>query len=139
MTIDRDLVDFNLVYGQASDLAKGFPDSQFKTLASLFVVIGWLLTAATAQMFIRSHAVLAVPATFALFTMLIVFKAIWIVGYYHRANALHARLLAIADAQALSRETVEIFKVTPLVPITFFVVNLVTCVAIMAIVGLICA
>lgn len=139
MTVDRDLVEFNLVYGQAVELAKGFPDSQFKTLASLFVVIGWLLTAATAQAFIKAHASLALPGTIALFTLLIVFKGIWIAGYYERANTLHGRLATIANAQKLSMDTVETFKVTPLVPVTFFVVDLVTCIAIMTIVGLICA
>ena len=139
MAESRDLAEFNLVYGQADSLVKGFPEAQFKTVAALFVIIGWLLTANTAQAFIRSHASVLLPATIAAMAMLVLFKALWIYGYYRRVQVLHSRLILLGRAQGFSLETVDVFSAGPVVPVTFFLVNAVVCASIVCVVRLICA
>ena len=139
MPTQRDLTEFNLLYAQASDLAKGFPEAQFKTIAALFVVVGWLLTASTAQAFIRSHAALLLPATVFAFSLLALFKALWIYAYCKKSEALYARLSTLARAEGLSVDTVEVFRVGRLVPLTFFAINVVVCASVIVIVWLVCA
>ena len=139
MAESRDLVEFNLVCGQADSLAKGFPEAQFKTVAALFVIVGWLLTASTAQTFIRSHAAILLPATVLAMAALICFKAVWIFGYYSRARKLHSRLVLLARAQGLAPEAVEALCVGPTIPLTFFMINAIVCASIVVVVWLICA
>lgn len=137
--VARDLAEFNLVYGQAVERAKGFPEAQFKTVAALLVIDGWLLTATTAQDFIRAHAWLLLPATVVAFVLLIAFKGLWIAAYQRRSKSLHARLVALAREGGLSIETVSMFDEGPLLPVSFFVVNVLACASVIVIVGLICA
>ena len=59
----RESTEFDLLYAQASEMSRSLPESQFKTIASILLVIGWLITASTAQEFIRANAAVVVPAT----------------------------------------------------------------------------
>lgn len=136
--LPRDLAEFNLVYGQAVERAKGFPEAQFKTVAALLVIDGWLLTASTAQDFIRAHAGIVLPATVMAFALLIAFKALWISAHQRRSKDLHARLVVLATEGGLSVETVSIFDDGVLQPVSFFIVNVLACLSVIAIVWLIC-
>lgn len=133
----RDLTEFNLAYGQAVEAAKSFPEAQFKTLASVFVIIGWLVTASTAQQFVHANAYLALLATaFALF-MLVFFKAIWIRQHYKRSVALFKLLERLAAEQEISSEILAPFKPHPLVPATLFTLNAVACTACLVVLWLV--
>lgn len=133
----RESTEFDLLYSQASEMNKSLPESQFKTIASIFVIIGWLLTASSAQQVIRANATFIVPATVVAFSMFVLFKGLWIYMHFKRASILHARLVRLADTQGLSAAVVDSFRPHPLVLTTFFLVNLVVCLAAVAIVWLI--
>ena len=135
----RESTEFDLLYAQAGEMSRSLPESQFRTIASLLVVIGWLITASTAQEFIRANAAVVVPATVLAFSLFALFKGVWIYLHVKRANLLYARLVRLAQAQGLSVDVVDSFKPHPLVPATFFVVNLVVCLAAVVAVCLIAA
>ena len=138
MSDAKDLTEFKLVYERASKLAEDLPDAQFKTVASLLVILGWLITAETAQLFIRAHRAVTLPATVLAVTLFIVFKAVWIGSHYARTRTLYARLTVLAKANDLSPGTVEAFRPNLATAATLFVVNVIVCCAIAVCVALIC-
>ena len=133
----RDLTEFNLLYTQATEMAKAFPESQFKTIASILVIIGWLVTASTAQQFIHANAAAAIPATIFAFSTFVLFKALWIRLHFKRCQALYAQLLRLVESQELSPTVIETLKPHPLIPLTFFAVNLIVCSAAVVVVWLV--
>lgn len=138
MSDARDLTEFKLVYDRAAELARDLPDAQFKTVASLLVIMGWLITADTAQSFIRLHRVVTLPATVLAVTLFVVFKALWIGSHYARTRTLHARLTALAKANHLSPETVDAFRPNLVIAATLFFINVLVCGAVAVCVALIC-
>ena len=129
--------DFNLLYGQASDLLKNLPEFQFKTIAAVVVIIGWLVTSEGARTFVRSVADIAVPANTIAFVLLFIFKVIWIVGYYRRLRSVYRRLVGLAPAVGVSQETLAVFDLSPVLPVTYVVMNGILCAAAVTVVWLI--
>jgi len=119
--------DFDALYGQATELAKAFPEYQFKTVTAMLVVIGWLVSSETAQKFIRDHADAALPWGTAAFLLLAILKAVWIYGHVKRLDKLHKRLLELAPAHSLSPEGLEQLNIGRVLPATYLLVNTVLC------------
>ena len=130
--------DFDALYGQAIELSKAFPDHQFKTVTAMLVVIGWLVSSETAQKFICRHSGTALPLGIAAFGLLVVLKAVWIHGHYHRVNELHARLVRLAPSQSLTAESVAQLKIGKVLPLTYLLVNAVLCAVGATVLWLVC-
>jgi hypothetical protein len=131
--------EFDLVYAQAVDLFKAFPEYEFKTVAALTVIIGWLVTSDGAQAFIKTHAAVTLPGTELAFGLLIVLKSIWILGHYRRMNRMHCHLVGLAKSNELPPSAVEMLRLGPILPITYFLVNVVLSTVAIAVVWLICS
>lgn len=130
--------EFDLVYLQATELLKAFPDFQFKTVTALLVIIGWLVTSEGAQKFIHLNAATTLPATLATFALLVAFKFVWIIGHFRRMRELYAQLTILASEQGVSINCIAGLRLSPLLPATYLVVNILLCVAVVAVVWLIC-
>jgi len=130
--------DFDLVYSQATELFKAFPEFQFKTVTALLVIIGWLVTSDGAQKFINVNAVVTLPATIVAFAFLVAFKFVWIIGHYKRMRELYAQLSMLAPAQGVSVESIATLRLSPVLPATYLVVNILLCLAAVTVVWLIC-
>jgi hypothetical protein len=130
--------EFELVYGQATDLLKSFPDFQFKTITAIVIIIGWLVTSESAQRFIHSHSSIAMPATVLAFGTLVVFKFIWILGYYRQLRSTYRHLVELASNAGIRSETLAIFRLTPVLPVTYLVIHIILNAAAITVVWLIC-
>jgi len=130
--------EFDLLYSQATELFKAFPEFQFKTVTALLVIIGWLVTSEGAQRFISHNSVVALPATVIAFALLIAFKFLWIIGHYRRMAAMHRRLVELAPSKGLPPESVSVLRLGPVLPISYLVVNVLLCLAAVTVVWLIC-
>lgn len=131
--------DFDVLYSQAIDLAKAFPEFQFKTVTAMLVVLGWMISSETAQLFIRSHAHIALPLGTAAFALLACLKAVWISGHYKRMKAMHERLVQLAPAHALSAESLAQIGFGRVLPVTYAFVNFVLCGAGVTVLALLCS
>lgn len=130
--------DFEVFYGQATDLAKAFPEYQFQTVAAMLVIIGWLVSSDVAQQFIALHANTALPWGIAAFVLLAVLKGIWIYRHYARMNVLYANLVRLAPGQSLSIESLAQLNIGKMLPVTYVIVNTVLCIAGSVVLWLIC-
>lgn len=130
--------EFSLIYEQAKECFKAFPEYQFKTVSAILIIIGWLLTATSAQIFIAQHSTVTLPATLFAFCMLMFFKFVWILGHYQQMRRLHERLVGLAKSEGFSSETVEVFKLSAVLPATYLMVNVLLCSAVIVVVWMIC-
>ena len=130
--------EFDLLYAQATEAAKAFPEYQFKTVAAMSVIIGWLITSDGAQKFIKLHASVTLPGAMLAFGLLIGLKVIWILGHQGRMNDMHARLAKLATTEGVSPSVLDFMRPGRLLPATYLLVNVVLSVVGMAIVWLIC-
>lgn len=131
-------LEFDLLYSQASELFKAFPEFQFKTVTALLVIIGWLVTSGGAQTFIHDNAAVALPSAIVAFGLLIAFKFVWVIGHYRRIRDMHGRLVALAPIKGLSVESVAVFDMRPVLPVTYLVVNVLLSSAALTVIWLIC-
>jgi hypothetical protein len=130
--------DFDVLYSQAIELFKAFPEYQFKTVTAMLVIIGWLISSETAQKFIRLHPDTALPWGIAAFSLLAVLKGVWVYGHYNRINLLHARLVQLAPSQSLSAESLAQLKIGKVLPLTYVLVNAMLCAAGSVVLWLVC-
>jgi hypothetical protein len=130
--------EFDIIYSQAENLLKTFPEYQFKTITAMIIVIGWLLTAETAQIFIRANADIVVPATAVTFTVLAVFKILWIKLHVGKIQLSYLRLKVLAEKLGLSDDSIDIFNIGSVITYTYFVINTLMSVAVFVTVYLIC-
>ena len=130
--------EFDIIYSQAENLLKTFPEYQFKTITAMIIVIGWLLTAETAQLFIRANADVVLPATAVTFTVLAVFKVLWIKLHVGKIKLSYLRLKVLAEKLGLSNDSIDLFNLGSVITYTYFVINTLMSVAVFVTVYLIC-
>jgi hypothetical protein len=130
--------EFDLLYTQAIEVAKAFPEYQFKTVAAMSIIIGWLITSEGAQKFIKVHASVTLPGAMLAFGLLIGLKFIWILGHQRRMNHMYARLVKLAATEGVSPSALDFIPLGKLLPATYIIVNVVLSVVGMVIVWLIC-
>ena len=130
--------EFDLIYQQALEANKSFPEYQFKTVSALLIIIGWLLSSTTAQTFIKQNCEITLLGSILAFALLIVFKIIWVSRHYNITKNTHKKLLGYAKRDNLDIEAIEIFKVGPVLPITYTVVNIILSSIAITIVWIIC-
>ena len=130
--------EFDIIYSQAENLLKTFPEYQFKTVTAMIIVIGWLLTAETAQLFIRANADVVLPATAVTFTVLAVFKVLWIKLHVGKIKLSYLRLKVLAEKLGLSNDSIDLFNLGSVITYTYFVINTLMSVAVFVTVYLIC-
>ena len=138
MPTSNSSLEFDLLYSQATELFKAFPEFQFKTVTALLVIIGWLVTSSGAQTFIHDNSAVALPSSIIAFSLLIIFKFVWIHGHYRRMRETHRRLVALAPLKGVSVESVAVFDLRPVLPATYLVVNVLLSLAAVTVVWLIC-
>jgi hypothetical protein len=131
--------EFEIIYSQAENLLKTFPEYQFKTVTAMIIVIGWLLTAETAQIFIRANVEVVLPATAFTFTVLAVFKILWIKLHVGKIKLSYLRLKILSEKLGLSNDSIDIFNLGSVITYTYFVINTLMSVAVFVTVYLICA
>lgn len=134
----KKILEFDLMYSQLNDLSKAFPEFQFKTVTALLLIIGWLVTSVSAQGFIKLNATVTFPATIIAFSLLVVFKSIWIVGHYRRIRVLHNKIETIALENDLAVESVSALRLGIILPVTYFAINVLLSTAVVVTVWLIC-
>lgn len=130
--------EFEIIYSQAENLLRTLPEYQFKTAAALIIIIGWLLTAETAQTFIHSNASTVLPATAFAFGVLAIFKIFWIRMHVNKINVCYSHLLQLATELGLSTASIDIFKLNPVITYTYYFINTLMSLAIFVTVYLIC-
>ncbi len=138
MAADVPKSEFDLLYAQVVELTKAFPEFQFKTVATLSVIIGWLITSEGAQAFVKTHEVVTLPGSMLAFGVLIVLKFIWIVGHKRRIDQMHARLVLLAPGAELPPTALDFLRLGPVLPATYIVVNVIMSAVGMVVVWLIC-
>jgi hypothetical protein len=138
MAASNSSLEFDLLYSQATELFKAFPEFQFKTVTALLVIIGWLVTSGGAQTFIHDNSAVALPSSVIAFGLLIIFKFVWIIGHYRRMREMHRRLIALAPMKGVSVESVAVFDLRPVLPATYLVVNILLSSAAVTVIWLIC-
>lgn len=121
--------DFDALYGQALELTKAFPEYQFKTVTAMLVVIGWLISSAPAQKFIETHHQIAIPWGVAAFVLLAALKGVWIFGHARRIRSIRDRLLELAPAHDLTEQSLVQFELGRILPVSYFLVNTILCIA----------
>lgn len=131
--------DFEALYGQATELAKAFPEYQFKTVTAMLVVLGWLISSDSAQLFIRQHSDYSLPLGVFAFALLAVLKTIWIYGHVRRMQSLHVRLLQLAPLHGLTPEALSQLNLGTFLPASYVVVNVVLCAAGSVVLWLVCS
>jgi hypothetical protein len=130
--------EFDLIYSQAEQLLKTFPEYQFKTATAMIIVIGWLLTAQTAQTFIQANANVVLPATGVTFSILAGFKILWIKIHVGKINQCYLRLKSLANQLGVSNDSIDIFNLGSLITYTYIVINTLMSAAVFVTVYLIC-
>ncbi len=130
--------EFDIIYSQAENLLKTLPEYQFNTAAAMIIIIGWLLTAETAQVFIHSNAKTVLPATAFAFGILAIFKIFWVRMHVNKINLCHRRLQALSESLGLSVGSIDIFKINPVITYTYYFINALMSLAIIVTVYLIC-
>jgi len=130
--------EFEIVYSQAEILLKTFPDYQFKTVTAVVIVLGWLLTAETAQIFIRAHGDITFPATTLAFSLLTVLEFIWLRAHSNRIHNCYLKLKELIVDMGISHQCIDLFKLDKRLYLTYFAVNFLMSLAVVVTVYLIC-
>jgi hypothetical protein len=130
--------EFDLIYSQAVELTKAFPEYQFKSVTALLIIIGWLITSQGAQSFINMHASITLPGSIVAFALLLTMKFIWILGHQRRINRMHARLVTLAPSVHLPVTSLDALRLGPILPVTYLIVNVIMSVVVVVVVWLIC-
>lgn len=127
---------FDLMYAQAVELGKAFPDFQFKTVTALSVFIGWMVTSDGAQNFVAKHSDVSMAGASIAFGFLILFQFIWILGHYKLSQGIFFKLVELAAENGISDSVIDVLKPRWLLVATYLVVNLLLCSAAITTVGL---
>ena len=53
-----------------------------------------------------------------------ILQALWLYGHFKRIKTLYAHLVILAEKENISRITVNIYDLSPILPITYAIVNL---------------
>ena len=130
--------EFDIIYSQAETLLKTFPEYQFKTVTAMIIVIGWLLTAETAQIFIHANADVVLPATAFTFTVLGVFTILWTKIHVGKIQLSYVRLKVLAEKLGVSNDRIDLFNIGSLLAYTYFVINTLMASGVFVTVYLIC-
>lgn len=130
--------EFDIIYSQAETLLKTFPEYQFKTVTAMIIVIGWLLTAETAQIFIHANADVVLPATAFNFTVLGVFTILWTKIHVGKIQLSYVRLKVLAEKLGVSNDSIDLFNIGSLLAYTYFVINTLMASGVFVTVYLIC-
>jgi len=130
--------EFDIIYSQAETLLKTFPEYQFKTVTAMIIVIGWLLTAETAQIFIHANADVVLPATAFTFTVLGVFTILWTKIHVGKIQLSYVRLKVLAEKLGVSNDSIDLFNIGSLLAYTYFVINTLMASGVFVTVYLIC-
>lgn len=138
MSLELKTKEFELLYSQVNELSKALPEHQFRTATALLVIIGWIITSTGAQGFIRLNTIVVLPATLLAFGLLIAFKLYWILKHYRKSCQLQSKLEALAMEIGVSVDGVSAFRPSPVIAITYFIINVLLCLAAVITVVLIC-
>lgn len=130
--------EFTIIYSQAEVLLKTFPEYQFKTVTAVVIVLSWLLTAETAQNFIRTHADITFPATAMAFSLLTALEYIWLKAHSNRIQQSYLKLKVLIVELEMSHDCIDLFNLDKRLYITYFMVNLLMSIAVIVTVYLIC-
>lgn len=129
---------FSLIYSQAELLLKTFPEYQFKTVTAIVIVLGWLLTAETAQLFISQHAQVTFPATALAFTILTIFEYIWLKAHANKIKRSYLKLKELSVQLNLSTDCIELFNLDDRLYKTYVLLNVLLSLSVVTTVYLIC-
>ncbi|TQV65836.1 hypothetical protein FKG94_27920 [Exilibacterium tricleocarpae] len=126
--------EFEILENQARDLYKAFPELEFRTIAAFTLIIGWLLTAEHAQSFILNNAFISkLSASFAFGSFAIV-QAIFLRGHYLNLSRVCSALEAVAKENGYSLVIVNTYRVSSFLPISYALINVLFCLAIVTLV-----
>ena len=85
---------FEMLYATLQQFHSGLIEFEFKHGAFLFLILGWLLTADKAQLFLQSHP----PVRCLLMLSIVgltVFHAYWVYRHYRSSTAVHRLLCSL--------------------------------------------
>ncbi|OED41909.1 hypothetical protein AB833_08730 [Chromatiales bacterium (ex Bugula neritina AB1)] len=129
--------DFEILENQARDLFKSLPELEFKTIAVFTLIIGWLLTAEQAQNFIRDNSGISISGTVLMLALLAIFQSLFLKAHYKRLTAVRIALEELAEANGRSVEIARTYELNCFLPIAYACINVLFCIAIVALVVLI--
>jgi hypothetical protein len=111
---------FEVLYDTLQQFHAGLIEFEFKHGAFLFLILGWLLTAEKAQLFLKDH-----PSVRCLLILSIIglttFHSIWVYRHYRSSTTLH-RLLS--SLRYVPDEYLEARTIAPFLVVTFCISHL---------------
>jgi hypothetical protein len=106
---------FEMLYDTLQQFYSGLIEFEFKHGAFLFLILGWLLTADKAQLFLKDHPPVRCLLMFSI-VGLTAFHAIWVYRHYRSSTAVH-RLLS--TLRYVPDEYFEPLTIAPFLAVTF--------------------
>jgi hypothetical protein len=126
-----------MLVAQCSELAKSFPDMQFKFSAALAIVLGWILTSQETKAFILSHTLVSRTGATLACGVLLISQGVWVFKHYNRSTRVHAELSEFARrVLPEGKSFVESLRIDPFLPWSYLIVNFFMCGAIVVAVWL---
>ena len=131
------MTEYELLMDQAKELFKAFPELEFKTIAALTLIIGWLLTAGNAQQFILNHPLVSRWGTGLAMGSFAVMQCIYLWGHDRKINKIHHRLSSLTGELNYSYIVTDAYKVSGFLPVSYAFINIIFCIAIYVLVHVI--
>ena len=126
--------EFQLLSDQAKELFKAFPELEFKTLAALTIIIGWLLTSGNAQQFLSTHSFLSQLGTTIAMGSFAIVQIAFLRGHYKKIETVLGQLEKLAVERGFSSVVVDTYRVSPILPVSYALINIVFSSAIVVVV-----
>jgi hypothetical protein len=129
--------EFEILENQAKELFKAFPDLEFKTIAAFTLIVGWLLTAEHAQVFICNHPLISILGSIIAFGSFAIAQIFFLMGHHKKLSNVHLRMKSLAHEKGYSSEVVNTYDVSFYLPASYAVINVLFCTAIITLIGVI--
>ncbi len=126
--------EFELLAVQAKELFKALPEQEFKTIAAFTLIIGWLLTASSAQEFVAANAQVSKFGSVLALGGFVIIQTGLLWGHYQKIKNIHARLTELAVDKGFSQVVVDTYRVSPFLPVVYALINIIFCIVIIVLV-----